>query len=108
MKRAHEHKDYYPKIDGDLTLAVGVEDNGNGEDELVIDFKEDKMTFTVYDSYEDTLYSMSYSYEDFMDFIEAREFQEVMLKHAAELHEAVGRHPAARLQLIDGGGKETK
>jgi hypothetical protein len=93
----------------EFVLNIDVEDNGNGEEVLVVEVKDGEISFLVIDDEDNALYAMTYDYETFMDFIEARDFQVAMLAHSKELHEAMGRHPARMqplLQLIDGGGNK--
>lgn len=101
--------DFNPKNDGTVTVTVPIEDMGNGEGFLSVQFGEEEISILVSEMDDgEGIYGITYTYEDFCNFIEARDFQVAMLAKAKELHEAVGRHPATHLQLIDGGGKETK
>lgn len=94
--------------DTNFVLHIDVEDTGNGEEVLVVEVKDGQISFLVVNDEDTALYAMTYDYETFMNFIEARDFQVTMLAHAQELHDAVGRHPASQphLQIIDGGGKQ--
>ena len=106
--RDTEVQDHDPK-DGDFMLDIKVEDNGNREQTLTIHLQEEKLIFVVSDEHDEEMYGISFPYDQFMDFIEAADFQKAMLAHSKELHEAMGRHPARMqplLKLIDGGGNK--
>ena len=103
--------DFNPKDDGTVAVTVPIEDMGNGEGFLSVHFGEDEISILVSDMDDgEEMYGITYTYEDFCNFIEARDFQVAMLAKAKELQDAVGRHPSSqpRFQVIDGGGKETK
>jgi hypothetical protein len=80
-------------------IIIPIEDIGNGEESLLITVLKDSIKFQVLDDEDNVLYQVSDSYEDFCNYIEARDLC---------LDAAILRHPASqpRLELIDGGGKQ--
>lgn len=80
-------------------IIIPIEDMGNGEESFVININEDGIKFQILDDEDNVLYQASDSYEDFCNFIEARDLY---------LDAAINRHPASqpRLELIDGGGNK--
>lgn len=80
-------------------IHVPLDNIGNGEATLIIIVDEEGLKFMVLDGYDEVLYQTSDNYEDFCNFIEARDLY---------LDAAKERHPANKtvLQVIDGGGKE--
>lgn len=80
-------------------IHVPLDNIGNGEATLIIIVDEEGLKFMVLDGYDEVLYQASDDYENFCNFIEARDLY---------LDAAIERHPANKpvLQIIDGGGKE--
>jgi hypothetical protein len=80
-------------------IIIPIEDMGSGEESLIVRVQENGIKFEVLDDEDNVLYQVSDSYEDFCEYVEARDLY---------LDAAVRRHPASQptLQLIDGGGKE--
>ncbi len=96
---------YHDPKEGDFLLDIKVNDNGNGEKELTIALENEVIVFAVSDDEGVEMYSVSFPYEQFMDFIEAGDFQSVIVSRTKQRNDAVKNHPASQLKLIDGGGK---
>ena len=83
-------------------IIIPIEDMGDGEESLIVRVQENGIRFEVLDDEDNVLYQVSDSYEDFCNYIEARDLY---------LDAAILRHPAASqqaLQVIDGGGNKTE
>lgn len=101
--------DFNPKQDGTITVTVPIEDMGNGEGFISIQFGEEEIAFVVSERDDgEELYTVVYTHEDFCNFLEARAFWVMLTQQAKELDKTRRSHPASRnhLQIIDGGGNE--
>jgi hypothetical protein len=86
-----------PNKNTEIDLVIPVPDIGNGEESLVVSIMENSIKFEVMDDEDNVIYQISDSYEDFCNYIEARDLY---------VDAAILRHPANTLQIIDGGGNK--